>query len=182
VSGRALVLLLALAACREAAPDPGQSAPVATAATPRTTVIDRRDQYALAHDVVTALAQRPDDDPGALARVKKSWEDRRVRWEMAYIPALCSRKDRCFVAPFDHRRFEQRMVQGWLPRLDLDDAGFAALRDGCAAESRCVVRFEARVAELVLSHELPTAVTLDQTSVLGTRAAADAESWVVARR
>jgi hypothetical protein len=144
--------------------------------------VDGRDQYALANDIVTALAADPDEDPDALGRVRKAWQGRRFRWELAYLPALCARADRCTVAPFDHARFKRPVAQGWLPRLQLDETSFASLKRACKDHPLCVVRVDARLTKLRLSTELPTQLALDSVEVVGARAPRSGESWIVKPR
>lgn len=168
-----------LTGCRgkdEASPAASSAAPAKAAAVE----MDRRDQYALVRDIGSAQTVDANDDPEALARVTRAWQGRRYRWELAYLPALCQSADRCVLAPFDHARFERRVAQGWLPRLELDDKSFAALRKSCHSYTQCIVEIDARLAKLRLSTELPTQVSLDSVEVRGARQARPNESWVVA--
>jgi hypothetical protein len=167
-----LLLLLALTACD---PEPM----TITMSRPAKPVLDKRDQYALARAIVSL---DPEGDPDAFAQLTKAWQGRRFRWEVAYLPALCTHPDRCMVAPFDHARFERPIAQGWLPRLVLDEATFRAVRERCRSYRQCILEVDARLDELRLSNELPTRVTLTEAKLTGAREARADESWIVNRR
>ena len=164
------LVLLALTACD---PEPM----TITKSSPRpAVVVDKRDQYALARAIVSI---DPERDADAFAQLTKAWQGRRFRWELAYLPALCTHPDRCMVAPFDHARFERPLAQGWLPRLMLDEQTFRAVRARCRAHKQCIVEVDARLAEIRLSTELPTQLTLDSVHLKSTREARADESWIV---
>jgi hypothetical protein len=141
-------------------------------------VVDKRDQYALARAIVSL---DPEGDPDAFAQLTKAWQGRRFRWELAYLPALCTHPDRCMVAPFDHARFERPIAQGWLPRLMLDEATFRAVRERCRRYRQCILDVDARLDELRLSSEQPTRVTLSGVHLKAAREARPGESWIVHR-
>lgn len=144
--------------------------------------VDGRDQYELALAVVGARAVDPEEDPAALSRVVSAWQGRRYRWEVRWVAPLCSSPDACVVAPFDHNRFEQPVVQGWLPGLTLQPEQHAQIATMCDGLQGCVLTFEAELGSLVLSHELPTSVHFDDVEVIGARAMRGDESWVRRRR
>jgi hypothetical protein len=173
------ISLCALVACDQKE-DPAPAQP-ASAAKPAPAPVDRRDQYALARDIVAALTVDAEADPDALPKVIKAWQGRRFRWELAFIPALCTQPDRCVVAPFDHKRFERPIGQGWLPRLELDKKTFAALRERCKSYQQCIIEVEARIEKLRLSAELPTQLTLNEVQIERAREAQPTESWIVSR-
>lgn len=142
--------------------------------------LDPREQYALVKQVAAA---RADDDraDAALDAVRKSWQGRRYRWEMRFVGPLCQRAEACVVAPVDYNRFDDRIVQGWLPSLKLSEGAHAKMASQCQDHARCVVRFEGKLSELVLSTQLPTSMTLEDIEVLGVRPASASESWIKRR-
>jgi hypothetical protein len=188
--GAALSLALslavaALAACDDA-PAPAPLAPPPPAAVaPPPAPTDDRDQYQLARDIDAALhaSQQASQQDGAptLARTVRAWVDKRISWELRYVPLLCQRPDECFMTPFDHNRFEKRLAQGWLPRLELDAATHADVARRCQGNARCVVRVEARIKTLVISPDDPTSITLDRVALAGARGEREGESWVVSK-
>jgi hypothetical protein len=140
---------------------------------------DARDQYALLHDIEAALGDGLTRDGGAMAAVQRGWHGRRYRWEAAMVPLFCTGAARCFVAPFDHARFpEHRIRQGWMPRLDLDEAGFTALQQACAGKAACVVRFAGTMGRFVFDVEQPTSVEFSDLEIIEAREAGAAESWL----
>ena len=174
-------MALLLIACNET--PQAKLEPAAKPAQPTATAsVDTRDQYALAHELVSAAKVDPDDDPDAYGRIVRSWEGKRYQWELAVIDVLCRRADSCVVAPFDHNRFEKRVVQGWLPRLELDAAAHAELQRQCQGKTRCIVRVDANMRALTASEAMPTSVTLNDVRILEARAPRQDESWVVTRR
>ena len=143
--------------------------------------IDPRDQYAFVRDVSAAQRADADEDPGAYHRVLTSWSGKRYRWELAYVPLLCRSPEACVMAPFDHARAKRRIVQGWLPKLQLDDTAHQALRAQCEDKKRCIATVEGTM-QLTLSSQQATRVLFENAAVVSTRDAAQSESWIVARR
>jgi hypothetical protein len=137
---------------------------------------DARDQYTLVREIVAA--QLADDAPSALARVKGAWEGRRYRWEMRHLPVLCRSAGACYAAPFDHGRGEEPIVQGWLPRLGLDEAEHAELVRACAPYEQCIVTLEGRLDELVLSVVRPTSLSFTDVDVVSARGERDDEQFL----
>jgi hypothetical protein len=179
---RGLTLIGVVLMAANCDPQPGAVArPVAEAEAASQPKIDARDQYSFVDDVMTALRSDLEEDPNAYDRVAQSWDGKRYRWELAYVPLLCPSADRCVMAPFDHARFDKRVMQGWLPRIQLDRATHAALAAKCSDKKRCIVTVEGRM-KLTLSSDQPTSVTFEQARVEAARAAAVDESWIVARR
>lgn len=143
--------------------------------------LDPRDQYAFVADVSAAQRADVDEDPGAYHRVLTSWSGKRYRWELAYLPLLCRSPEACVMAPFDHARAKRRIVQGWLPKLQLDATAHEALRAQCEGKKRCIVTVEGTM-KLTLSSQQATRVTFEQATIVSARDAAQSESWIVARR
>lgn len=143
--------------------------------------LDARSQYTL---VEASLKARADADlaDSKLAAVRKDWVKHRVRWQMRYIAPLCQRADSCAVAPVDYNQFEGRVVQGWLPSLELTETSHAQVVSQCEGKARCVIEFEAEIKELVLSTVEPTSMTLSHIEILSARSASDSESWVKRKR
>ncbi|MCH9686667.1 MAG: hypothetical protein K0V04_34865 [Deltaproteobacteria bacterium] len=188
----AFALALGLAAwpvgCHDGTPseDPRPAAADATPADPPAPAtapdVDPRDQYALAQAIMHAKSVREDLE-GTLARTRADWIGRRYRWEMAFLPALCPQAGHCVALPFDHHRNpDQRIRQGWLPRLSLDAEQREAMRTACSGRSRCVIDVSAALDQLELSTEQPTSMTLTGVEVHGVRDAGPDESWVLGPR
>lgn len=163
--------------------EPGEAVPSHAKPSERARVerSDERDQVQLATALSEARSTSLEEDPDAYGRVVRSWHGRRYRWELAHVPLLCRTPKACYMAPFDHNRIERRALQGWLPRLEMSDAEFAALEAGCKDTRRCIVRIEGTMG-LEASADAPTHVTFTGVRVLGTRAAGDGEAWIVASR
>jgi hypothetical protein len=159
--------LVAAVACRRAPePDATDRRPEAAAAQ---LTVDPRDQHALARDIAAADAL----DDGARAdrydAIRRDWTGKRVRWRVGFVPAMCRTAGRCNVLAFDRSSTSspgRRVVQGWMPRLQLAAESDAALRAACASHARCAVDVEATVAALTLSTEEFTAVELAEPRIL----------------
>ena len=100
------------------------------------------------------------EDERGYRRIARKWDGARVTWTVDVIAALCRTREACYALPFDRLGADRAIVQGWMPRLELDPAGFAALRATCGGKSRCPVTVEATIADLVVSPELPTSLVL----------------------
>jgi hypothetical protein len=174
---------LVLAACTRADDErSGPTALVAVEAPGTVTTVDERDQYALLLDLETALGDRIERDASAMAQVRSRWVGKRVRWEVGFVPVFCRSHDRCNVAPFDHgRRPDQRIRQGFMPELALDEAGFAAIQAACSPHTPCVLQLEATLGKFAFSPEEATSLRLDDVALVGARAARPDESWIVSR-
>jgi hypothetical protein len=133
--------------------------------TPPAPALDPRSQYDLAEELARADALDVDARQPELDRLRRAWEGRRYRWEVFLVPVLCARQDDCHVVPFDRARAGARIVQGWLPRLDLDETQLARLKDGCAARERCAVEIEGTLRRFVLSMDDPTSLRFDDVVV-----------------
>lgn len=174
-----LLTALLLGACtdgvaRESVPAEAEPEPTAAVVT-----IDGRDQYALLGDIEGTQGNALARDGAAMGRVRAAWQGVRVRWEAAFVAPLCRDAGSCHLAPFDHARVtDHRIQQGWMPQLELDDAGVAALARQCAPHPGCVVEFEATLREFVFDPEHATALRFADVAVLGTRAARADESWL----
>jgi hypothetical protein len=136
----------------------------------------------LARQVADAQRGSFDGREDAFVAIRKQWRGRRHRWTMRFLPALCPSASQCHLLPFDHHRFEGRIVQGWLPRLTMPAAQHAQLVERCRGHERCVVSLEATMTELTLSTVEPTAVTLSNLRFVETREARANESWAVRPR
>lgn len=144
--------------------------------------IDPRDQYALGHAIDEARRSF-DDLEGALARTRAAWIDRRVRWELGYVPALCGEAGPCVALPFDHLRDPEHPIrQGWLPRLELEPAARRDLASQCEGTARCVVELTATLTQLELSTDKPPSLTLGAIEIHSTRPSRDDESWILGAR
>lgn len=169
---------IALLACQPTGTGADRAAPAATDE-PAARPVDTRDQYALLADIEATLGDALTRDGGAMAAARHRWQGHRFRWELAHVPVLCRSATACHLAPFDHARFgERRIQQGWMPKLELDEAGFAALGRLCAERRPCVVQIEATLREFVFDPELPTSVTFSDVELVGARDATPGESWI----
>lgn len=172
-----LLAFVCLSACRA----PVEEDATQDAAAP-VVQIDARDQYALLADIEGAIGTALARDAAAMTKVRQSWQGNRYRWELASVPLFCRSAAACHLAPFDHARFpDRRIQQGWMPQLELDDAGFAELGRLCEGRKVCVVEVEATMRELVFDPELPTAVRLADVRLVGARDGAPHESWIASR-
>ncbi len=152
---------------------PGAAASTA----PRGPSIDSRNQYALIDDLDEALAAPAGEQARRYGEVKSAWLGRRVRWEVRYVPALCARADSCFVVAVDYSQSKKRIIQGWLPRFEIDAAMHEKIQKDCAPHLACVIDVEAKITRLVASADLPTAVTFGEVSLIGARDEKSTESW-----
>lgn len=121
---------------------------------------DTRSQRDLAQEIAGAERLRKDEAEERYGQIRASWLGKRVTWTLDLLPALCRSAGECHALPFDRLGADRAIVQGWMPRLRLDPATFAALQAGCAGRARCPVTVEGTVAELALSTEEPTSLTL----------------------
>jgi hypothetical protein len=175
---RRLVLIVSVVCSCTGEPAPSEAAPVDRIEAVRVEE-DARDQYALLADIEAAVGEQIQRDAGATAKVQQSWHGRRYTWEAAVVPLFCRDAARCFVSPFDHARFPDRRIrQGWMPRLELDANGFAALQKSCDGKPTCVVRFSGTMSKFVFDAELATQVEFRDVQIVGAREAAATESWL----
>jgi hypothetical protein len=116
------------------------------------------------HDLARELAAAERD--GAWSTVRRRWQGQRVRWDVTRHRALCGSADACNVAAFPVQRPAQ---QGWMPRLALAPATYAALEAACADADPCALTIEATLARLEASSELPTRVELTNVALVGPR-------------
>jgi hypothetical protein len=123
---------------------------------------DERTQRDLAAEIAGADRLRKDEAEARYGQIRTSWLGKRVTWTVDVLPALCRSAENCHALPFDRLGADRAIVQGWMPRLRLDGATFAALEARCAGRARCPVTVEATVAELSLSTDEPTSLTLDR--------------------
>jgi hypothetical protein len=127
---------------------------------------DERTQRDLANEIAAAETMRKDEVDGRYGQIRKSWLGKRVMWTVDVMPALCRSAESCHALAFDRLGADRAVVQGWMPRLRLDQAGFTALRARCAGQARCPVTVAATVAELTLSTDEPTSLTLADVLVV----------------
>jgi hypothetical protein len=147
---RALLIVLALAACHrhEAPPAAKASAPAPLAHATQADLASELD-----------LAQRT----GTWSEVRQRWQGQAVHWTVVRYRSLCSSADACFVAPF---AIQRPAKHGWMPQLELSPAEFAKLDRQCGAAAQCQVTFEGTLAEITASAEQPTALRFSNVRVL----------------
>lgn len=158
--------------------EPRRAVPPASAVEVNESVVDPRDQYALARELAQARAMPTPERARTLARARDAWIGRRYRWEVAYEPALCRSSRACVVLPFDHRRHSERRIDApWLPRLELDESGHRSVTRRCEVFARCILTVEAILQTLQLAPGEPTKVGLADVAVSSVRGAVRGESW-----
>jgi hypothetical protein len=158
-----LTAALALAACR----DEGGSAPKPAPAQGRVASLDPRSQYDLAAALTQVETARDRADLAAgYARLRTAWVGRRYRWTVRVVGPLCRSRDACNVLPFDRAGRDRKVVQGWMPRLDLDEGAFAALQRACAGRAPCEVQVEGTLSRMIADTQNPTSLEFSQVRVL----------------
>jgi hypothetical protein len=141
--------------------------------------VDTRDQYALVQEIIDARSRQPPELATALDTVRHAWQHRRYRWEVAIVPTLCRAATSCVAMPFDHLRHpDLQIVQGWLPRLELDADAHAKLLRDCEPHKQCVLTFEGDLDRFVLDPEDPTSLAFANVEIQSVRAAEPSESWI----
>ncbi len=158
-----LALLTAVACSRDdrrEAPATGREHPAAAER------MDARSQRDLAQDIAGAEKLGKDQAAERYGEIRHSWLGKRVTWKLDLVQALCLSAASCHALPFDRLGADRAIVQGWMPRLRLDAAAFAALQSRCAGRARCPVTVEATVAALALSVDEPTSLTLGDIRVV----------------
>jgi hypothetical protein len=146
-------------------------------AEPAAAAIDPRDQYALASALSQAQRSQSDVQEQRYDDLRREYRGKRLSWEVRLSPPLCRSAEKCVVLPFDHARSKERIVQGWLPRLELDAKSFAELEQACSPHAGCVFRFEGTLSKLVASPEMATSLSFSDVRIVRARAEAPAESW-----
>ncbi len=126
----------------------------------RQVAADGRTQRDLAGEIAEADRLRKDEREMKYGEIRASWLGKRVRWTVDVLPALCRSPETCHALPFDRTGADRSIVQGWMPRLRLDGASFAALQAGCAGRARCPVTVDGTIEQMTLSADEPTSLTL----------------------
>lgn len=140
---------------------------------------DARDQYRLLDELESVRAIEGEGLPPALQKMRKDWQGQRYTWEVGLVPVFCRVAEQCMVAPFDHKlQPDRKIVQGWMPRLELDAATHADLLARCKPHAQCVFTFDAELAKFTLSTDKPTALAFRDVKISSVRPAAPSESWI----
>jgi hypothetical protein len=160
------ILLAAAALCAATACNDTEAAqlPAPATAQPARASLDARSQFDLA--LAIDQADRSEDPELAYARVRKDWLGKRYRWSVYRIAPLCRSAESCNVLPFDRGGRDARVVQGWMPRLALDDGAMKAIAARCGDLPRCEIAFEATLSQMTLSLDKPTSLAFDQVAVV----------------
>jgi hypothetical protein len=172
-----MVALLAWPGCKDKPKarnqDPGQNpGPATLSDAPGTEpVVDSRTQFDLAAAITAA--ERSDEAEDALDRVRRDFQGKRYRWTVYVMPALCPSAERCHVLPFDRAGADRTIMQGWMPRLELDADSFVALRRQCGDQPRCTIELEGTLSRLVLSTESLTSVHFGDVRIVTAPSPAD---------
>lgn len=162
------VAMLLLAACRGGDP-PAQARPVRESAP-----VDARDQYRLA-SMIDDAKQGP---ATGLEKVRQDWLGSRLRWEVGFLAPLCRDEGPCVALPFDRARYQPRLPQGWLPRLELDADQRRELARRCSeVAGQCVFAFEGTLDRFELGPDRPTSLTFSAVELGAARPAGASESW-----
>lgn len=150
------------AAVRQA-PNPEAPGPAEPSGPP---IEDTRTQYDLA-TALAAIEQLPREQAALeLPELRRGWIARRYQWKVHVVPALCASVERCNVQPFDTGGADRHIVQGWMPRLEIDEADFASIQRACTGAERCTVTFRGTLTKLVLSTEEFTALGFTDVEIL----------------
>lgn len=126
---------------------------------------DSRTQYDLAVDIKRAETARGDDSDLVWNEVRRDYHGKRFTWTVLYLPVLCREAARCNVAPFDRTGADKKIIQGWMPRLEMSDAEFAKLKNQCGTKARCQFRFEGTLYHLTLSPDHLTALRFNDVKI-----------------
>jgi hypothetical protein len=162
----ATFLCLALAGCRDEGRASGSAAAPA-APTTASASLDPRSQHDLARALTEVETSRDRSEASSgYARVRSSWVGKRYRWTVRVVEPLCRSRDACNVLPFDRTGRDRDVIQGWMPRLVLDDGAFAAIQRACTGRPRCEIAVEGTLSRLVADTENPTSVEFSQIRVL----------------
>lgn len=140
---------------------------------------DARDQYRLLDQLESVRAIQGDALPTALQKMRQDWQGQRYTWEVGFVPVFCRVAEQCMVAPFDHKlQPDRKIVQGWMPKLELDTATHADLLAQCKPHGQCVFTFDAELAKFTLATDKPTSLAFHDVKISGVRPAGPGESWI----
>lgn len=139
--------------------------------------IDPRDQYALGREIEAARHVDPEQIDRRYGAIRRSWFNRRYRWEMAAGISLC-RAGYCPMMPFYHARPGFDVGHGYLPILRTSAEAHARLLELCRPHASCVVRFEGVLSRFDLSSVDPTHLELSEVRFVSARGARPNERWV----
>ncbi|HWN69150.1 MAG TPA: hypothetical protein VNM90_16035 [Haliangium sp.] len=148
------------AAAVTTAPSSKEAAPAAAP------VMDQRTQYDLAKEIAAAEAMPRNEAGLRLPEIRRDWIGKRYQWEVGVIPAFCASIESCHVLPFEIGAKDRHIVQGWLPRLEVTQDGFAAIQSACKGAERCRIEFRGTLSKLVLSTEELTSLGFSDVEIL----------------
>lgn len=149
-----------------AAARPAPSAEPSAETAPGTPIADTRTQYDFA-SALGAIERLPRDEAAMkLPELRRDWVARRYQWKVFVVPALCASTERCNVQPFDSGGADRHIVQGWMPRLEIDDTDLATIQRACASAQPCTITFRGTLTKLVLSTEEFTALGFTDVEIL----------------
>ncbi len=121
--------------------------------------LDPRSQYDLASDLTRVENERNlHARASGYDQVRSSWTGKRYHWRVRVLEPLCRAQESCNVLPFDRAGKDRHIVHGWMPRLDLDPAAFAAIRRTCGKHTDCAIEMEGTLARFTLDTEQPTSL------------------------
>jgi len=152
--------------------------PEAAPAAPPTPRVTKDDQYAFAAELYRVERLSSDDAAEQMERVRMVWMNRRYTWEVLRITPLCRPPGPCMVQPFDHARSGRPILQGWLPRLELNQNAHAALARACDGVDACVFTFEGTLASLALSPDQATSLGFSDVVIHRGRPVREGEAWL----
>lgn len=161
------VLAAASAGCSKDRSDRSAGAAATIPAAETRVPVDSRSQYDLVAAIAEAERLDSDDADIRYEEIRRDYQGKRFRWQVHRIAALCPGTERCNVLPFDAGGEDHRkVVQGWMPKLQLTPETFAALDARCAGDQRCTFEFEGTLDKFVLSTEHLTSLHFNDIRVL----------------
>ncbi len=112
-------------------------------------------------------------------QLQKHWLGRKVRWTGAALAGLCLfEKRRCSVNPFERTRTTQlEPLGGFHPLVDMTEAGWEAMRLGCAGQPQCVITFTGELAEVIAEPGRPLGMTFSGVEIEQARQPLPEERW-----
>jgi hypothetical protein len=124
------------------------------------------DQYDLLKAITQAEAMNAEKAEERYLQIRREWSGKRVHWRVFVIPQLCQSADQCHVMPFDRFGKDKKVLQGWMPKLEIDSQALAAIHKSCAQQKRCSIEFEGTLSQFTLSTEFLTNLRFSDVKIL----------------
>lgn len=198
----ALALLLALAGgCREApettppapsaqpaqpaeaAPVQAPEAPAEPAPAPAPPKPDDRQPSDFAKAWVDLRTVPREQNARPAAELRADWHGRIYTWTGYAVPGLCLDPSKsCALHVFERRSTPpEARLDGYFPKVDFTDAGYAALKAACKGKTGCVVTFRAVLSEAATDPDEPLVLRFSEAAFVAGRDPTDEEQWFGAR-